>query len=135
MSNGEAAPWQFDGAPVRVIDGDTVVVEGNLFVDLRREFVVRLLEVDTPELRAKDTAERERALAAKRFTWDFMLTEGGHLRPLKIALTGRKDVYGRYLGWVSVAGVDLSRALIEAGHGEARTYAAHLRELTGEVEE
>ena len=46
---------------VRVIDGDTLEVQGQI---LREPFRVRLLNVDAPELRSDDPQERVRAVRA-----------------------------------------------------------------------
>lgn len=48
-----------DGTVIRVIDGDTIVVES------RVEYHVRLLDCWAPESRTKDTAEKQRGLTAK----------------------------------------------------------------------
>lgn len=48
-----------DGTVVRVIDGDTIVVES------RVQYHVRLLDCWAPESRTKDTAEKQRGLTAK----------------------------------------------------------------------
>lgn len=111
----------------RVIDGDTVVVRATMFIDSERLFVVRILGVDTPEIRGET---REAGLAAADFTRDFLVDEDGGPRRALLSLTAKKDVYGRWLGDVSVGGADLGAALIEAGHGVGRNYAAQLAEAS-----
>ncbi len=126
------APWQLPATALRLVDGDTQVfrvgVRASLpeeVVILERDFVVRLLEVDTPE---RDEAGWAEATAfAREFLFD-----GGDLslpRSAMLHLTGRKDPWGRWLGWCLVDGVNLSSALCDAGLGEYSPLSAHLAAL------
>jgi micrococcal nuclease len=89
----------------RVIDGDTVVVDVDLGFEVwQLGRVVRLAEVYAPELRSPGGA------AAKQFTE--RLLAGGQL----LLHSRRKDKYGRALGYLEVAGQDVStqiRAFVE----------------------
>lgn len=128
----ELAKWHYEGTLVRVVDGDTIRISAEQYADQRREFVVRLLGVDTPELRSKDAAEKERAVAARNFTMRFLIDSAGTMKRVQLRLTGRQDVYGRHLGWVMVDGEDLSEALIKAGLGEGKELVMHINRLTEE---
>ncbi len=117
---------------LRLIDGDTQAYRVQLRVMLpeetlvlERDFVVRLLEVDTPERDEAGWAE------ATSFARDFLFHEGDLTLPRSamLHLTGRKDVYGRWLGWCLVDGRNLSADLVAAGHGAYRPLAAHLAAL------
>jgi hypothetical protein len=120
-----------------MIDGDTQVYEVSKLVELpdeevvvRRDFVVRILETDTPERREN----YEGWTAATEFSRSFLFAnEVGFAaipRSVSLRLTGRKDVYGRWLGWALVGGVNLSYALNEAGHGEYRPVTTHMALLS-----
>lgn len=122
--------WTFDARPVRIIDGDTQVYDARTFVDTKRQFVVRLLGVDTPELRAKDPEVRERAKLAREFA-SAVLFGVDAKTTLELRLTGLKDVYGRWLGSVYVQGASLADLLVESGYGERVEYEAHVAALTG----
>ncbi len=126
------APWKLPATALRLVDGDTQVFRVQLRVMLpeealvvERDFVVRLLEVDTPERNEAGWAE------ATSFARDFLF-HGGDLslpRAAILHLTGKKDPYGRWLGWALVDGVNLSSALCDAGLGEYSPLSAHLAAL------
>ncbi|WP_158639237.1 thermonuclease family protein [Elioraea rosea] len=72
---------------------------------------MRLRDVNAPELRSRDEAERERAAAARVFTAS--LAEGAALVLTEVA----HDKYGgRVVARVSVGGEDLGAALLASGH-------------------
>ncbi len=131
-STPATAPWKLPATCLRLIDGDTqsyrVLVRVSLpeeVVTVERGFVVRLLEVDTPERDEEGWAE------ATSFARSFLF-DGGDLaepRSVDLRLTGRKDVYGRMLGWALVDGKNLSSELVAAGFGEYRALAAHMAAL------
>lgn len=85
---------------VRVIDGDTVEIAGE---------IIRIENIDTPErgFRAECDAERMLAEVASA-TLEELMGEGVP----QIERTGR-DRYGRTLARLSVGGQDIGEALIE----------------------
>jgi endonuclease YncB( thermonuclease family) len=101
----------FQAEALSVTDGDTIWVRAWP----NRVLVVRLEGVDCPESRQAGGPE------ARRFTAERVLD-----RTLEIRSHGL-DRYGRTLGRVFVAGVDLSLALVQAGH------AWHSKEYSSEA--
>jgi endonuclease YncB( thermonuclease family) len=93
------------GEPVacRAVDGDTIDCAGQR---------VRLVNVDTPELRGACAAESALARRARAFVAE-RLAAG----PVEIVPDPRRprDRYGRTLARVAVGGADLGEALIAAG--------------------
>lgn len=136
------APWRFaDAWCVRAIDGDTQVYRVRIVVELpgetvtvEREFVVRILETDSPERR-----DHQAWLAEKAFAEHMLFDEadGGGLGPAtnldELVLTGRRDVYGRWLGWAVVDGANLSHELNREFGREAEPLEAQVLRLTGEA--
>lgn len=103
------------------LDGDTVICECLLCHEphlKQGEIHLRLLEVDTPEIRGET---RDAGLAAKAFTqlWLEMAERGGDEWPLLVQFV-KLDSFGRWLAWVWArsTGESLSEALIAAGHSE-----------------
>ncbi len=94
------------GAVARVIDGDTVVVEsaGN---SLR----VRLADIDTPETKQPYGPEAKDALSD--------MADG---KGVVVTYT-RRDRYGRILGTVWVAGVNVNERLVRSGYAWRYRYA------------
>lgn len=107
---------------VAVIDGDTLLVRARPWVGLEVETRVRLLGIDTPELKGKCDAERQKAEAARTFL-EKAVGEG-----LVLLHDVRHDKYGgRVLAHVrTAAGQDCAQVLVAAGL--ARPYDGRRRE-------
>lgn len=106
-------PFSVLGTTIRVIDGDTLTMRLAIWLGLEQQETIRVLGVDTPELRGPD---RVQALAAKRFTEAWLAAATA----LTISVCAR-DSFGRLLAVVERdAGESLAAALIRAGHGVKR---------------
>ncbi len=111
--------WSFDGLVtlckiVKVYDGDTLTVAFDTLGRGPHLHQVRLLGVDTPELASEYPAEVAAAKAAR----DWL--RGIADQKIATLTVSSTDKYGRLLSTVSVDGLDLSRALLDAGY--ARPY-------------
>lgn len=97
----------------RVVDGDTVDVVLDLGFGLTLRQRLRVVGVDTPELRSPDPAERERAQAARTFA-ERWLTSNGQM----VVTTYKDDKYGRMLGDFrrEHRAETFSEALLASGH-------------------
>lgn len=102
---------------IRVVDGDTVDVLLDLGFGISIKQRLRIMGIDTPELRAQDPIEREAAQKAKEFAEKWLLSG----KPM-IVKTYRDDKYGRILGdfHQEEPSESFSEALLNAGH--AKTY-------------
>jgi micrococcal nuclease len=100
----------------RVVDGDTVDVVLDLGFGLSLKQRLRVIGIDTAELRSKDPGEREAALRAKEFAEKWLLS--GEKTTVK---TYKDDKYGRILGdfYREHASESFSEALLNAGHAKA----------------
>jgi hypothetical protein len=95
-----------------------------------REFLVRLLETNCPEIED----DYDGWLAAKNFVTDFLNAEvediGQIAVPGRLILTGKKDPDNRWLGWfVRNDGANLSYAINDANVGTYVDFEDHLRQL------
>ena len=97
----------------RVVDGDTVRLLVDVGFGIYSKQVIRLAGIDCPELDSKDADEKKRAYEAKRFTELFFQMQG----QLEVEVT-QKDPYGRWVGHVRIANVDLSEVLLREGHAK-----------------
>lgn len=86
----------------RVVDGDTVDVVLDLGFNLYTKQRVRILGIDTPELRSKDQQEKQKALSAKEYAEQWF--SSGNLT----VTTTKDDKYGRILGDFRKEGEELS---------------------------
>jgi len=93
----------------KVIDGDTFKVYLACSYKLFCKGVsVRVRGIDTPELKSKDPAEKERAKQARQFTRDFLTNRKITLKQCS------KDKYFRLLCDVYADGKSLSEELLKA---------------------
>jgi micrococcal nuclease len=105
----------FKARVVRVVDGDTVELDFDLGFRISHRHVVRLADIDCPELRGPS---RPAGSAARSFT-DTWCKE----HPIVMVLTEKadspSDKYGRFVATLwpkSGNGRTLNDALVEAGH-------------------
>lgn len=104
----------------KIVDGDTIEVRN----ESRWEDVVRLIGIDTPEKGRCGFQESSQFLTELLEGKVVELVKGG---------TQNRDRYGRHLRYVEIEGIDVGRALLDAGWAIARYdsrdgYGEHLRE-------
>ena len=108
---GQVIPVQV----LRVIDGDTVVVDAYPWPAVTIRTAVRLAGIDTPELRGRCDEERERAREALATVVDLVR------RAQTVVIVG--PVHGQFaarvVAQVLVDGVNLTETLMAAGLGRA----------------
>lgn len=99
----------------RVIDGDTVDIIIDLGFGLSLKQRVRVIGIDTPELRSKNEAEREAAKKSKDFAEQWFISDN-----CMTVTTYKDDKYGRILGDFKRTDKSeaFSEALLSAGHAE-----------------
>lgn len=93
-----------------IIDGDTVKIQARVWPNIVVEEHVRLLGIDTPEMKAAAPCERVMAQKAKDAT-TAILAAGKHIT----VSSNSRDSFGRILGDVRVDGVSLSDTLLSRG--------------------
>ena len=106
------APPPESALVIKVIDGDTITLEGGL--------KVRYIGIDTPELYPK-----EEPLAREASEGNRTLVEGKRVRLEPD--TSDKDKYGRLLRYVYVVGKMVNAELLKLGLAEAKAYPPDTR--------
>lgn len=102
-----------------VIDGDTIKVSVHTWPNHAAvEEHVRLVRIDTPEVRAATPCERDLAAKATAYTRQRM-TEA-KAREIRVYHEATRDSFGRILGEVFLDGASLNDELLAKGH--ARKY-------------
>ena len=131
--NTDMEPFCYRATVVRIIDGDSVVVDIDLgFGLVLKNQNIRLYRVDTPESRTKDLKEKSAGLLAKDIVKGFIDT--GSVITIK-TLLDNKGKYGRILGTiVDEKGINLNEYLIDNAYaveyyGQAKD---NIRELHDE---
>jgi len=107
----EFIPILVDTTCISVYDGDSIRVQGRICMDgignsPPYQFVIRLLGIDTPEMRSRDPYEKRAARIAKRALSDAILGQ-----PIRLEISG-KGKYGRLLARVYYAGECMNTALV-----------------------
>ena len=122
--------YEYECKIVRVIDGDSIVVDIDLGFGLWiHGESIRLFGVDCPECRSRDLEEKTAGLAAKRFVERFL--QVGETYTLN---TQGKGKFGRYLGTISDEIETVNKALVNEhlavvyyGQNKDEVEAAHLK--------
>lgn len=102
-----------------VVDGDTFRARVQVWTDVEVVTSVRVAGIDTPELRGKCPAERERAIAARE-RLRALLASG----PVLVTRVADDKFGGRVDAVVSVNGVRVADTLIAEGLARAYTGGA-----------
>lgn len=115
----ETLPGPFQARVVRVIDGDTLIVQVGLWFGQSVIEHIRIAGIDAPEMKGRCPSETEAAKAARQYLTGLIGAGSIELRDV------RREKYGRALASVTAGGVDVGKALI--GEGLARPYAGRKR--------
>ena len=113
LRRNDQIPGPVPALVLRVIDGDTIAVRARIWIGQSVETRVRIVGVDTPELRGKCALEIELAAAAREFVVEALGDQPVTLHDVRYDKFG-----GRVLARVeSSTGKDIARLLIAAGLG------------------
>lgn len=112
--------YEYKAKVVRVIDGDTLEVDIDLGfkTTLQRE-KLRLIGIDTPEIRSSNLKEKEHGLQAKEYVEGLLSVGSEILVKTEKDKTGK---YGRYLARVFMDEVELNQLLKENGFEKKEKY-------------
>jgi micrococcal nuclease len=107
-------PWIYNAEVKKVVDGDTFDIVIDLGFDTLKKGRVRLYGVNTPESRTSNVEEKQKGLAAKEFT-DQWLTRANHKVKIETVID-KNEKYGRVLAKVwDNEGNCLNTDIIKAG--------------------
>jgi micrococcal nuclease len=108
-----ARPYKASATVTRVIDGDTVEVR----LASGKTERVRILGIDTPEIRPRECYATEATAAARR------LAQGKRVRLLGDRTQASRDSYKRLLAYVGLpGGADLGQKLVAGGFATVYVY-------------
>ena len=105
---------------MKVYDGDTCTCIVDLGFKLSAKIKVRMIGIDTPEIRTIDASEKVRGEAARDFLRNKILDKNVILH------TQKKGKFGRWLGEIweipnegESLGMSINQLLIQEGHAKA----------------
>ncbi len=90
---------------LRVIDGDTVVLDIDLGFDVSIRQTVRLFGINAPEIHAKDPTEKMMGIRARDRLSEIL---GHGTTKLRVVTVKGNDKYGRYLADIFVSTLEAS---------------------------
>lgn len=124
--------YTYNAKVVRIIDGDTIIVNIDLgFYTWLFNQSIRLYGIDAPEIRTKNTLEKEAGILAKELIENYI--QPGDSIILKTILD-KSEKFGRILGIINTEnGINLNEKLIE--ENLAIPYIAQSNELLKEQHE
>lgn len=104
--------WTYPAKLVRVVDGDTVILDLDVGFRMKREGAsYRLLRINAPEMNTAD------GQAAKGWLESFLVGKS------LCATTQKSDSFGRYLVELLANNENVSDALVAAGKASYKEYA------------
>lgn len=115
----EAIPGPIPVRILRVIDGDTLLVEITIRFGQTVVEHVRIAGIDAPELKGRCLSEIQAARGARQYLTELVGGGAVELRDM------RREKFGRALARVTSNGIDVSTRMIEAG--QARPYSGGKR--------
>ena len=111
--SSETLTGPYDAWILRVIDGDTVEARVRVWLGLDLTILVRLRDINTPELRGRCPGERAAAEAARAFVAGLLPEKG----PVRLTAVRHDKYHGRIDAAIELpSGQDLATALRTAGH-------------------
>lgn len=115
----ETIPGPIAAHVLRVIDGDSLLVEIKLWFGQTVIEHVRIAGIDAPEMKGRCASEIEAARGARQYLAGLVGGRDVELRDV------RREKYGRALARVAAGGVDVSTQMIDTG--QARPYGGGRR--------
>lgn len=96
------------GKVIKVYDGDTITIVTNLEYDQKipYKFSIRLRGIDCPEIRTKDTNEKQIALLAKKYVYNLCFDKIVYIKNIDY------DKYGRILADVYINDINIADKLL-----------------------
>ncbi len=101
----------YDVTLLKVYDGDTVYIETELWPNLSQFTKLRILGIDTPEIRTRKTCEKVLGYEAKRFLGNYLTGKALTLSDVKYG-----KYAGRVIGNLYADGVLVSKIMIDRGY-------------------
>jgi len=113
--------FEYDTRLVRVIDGDTVVLDVDLGFSLTIRQTFRLTGINAPEMRGKESS-------AGIASTEYLKTRLEGVKTFKIKTIktihgeDKKGKYGRYLATIFVDSVNINDEMVKSGHAVPAEY-------------
>lgn len=101
--------YTYNGNVLRILDGDTLDVEIELWKDLKFTARLRLAHINAPEVHAADPKEKKAGEAAKEALFKLVGTVASFLDPAVIVKVLKQEKFGRWLADVYIPNPEWSQ--------------------------
>ena len=121
--------YEYKAQVLRIIDGDTLVVNIDLGFDVWiHNEVIRLNGIDTPEVQTTDPVEKFFGTLAKNRVKEYLDNDGAAGAVTLVSKTFKKEKYGRVTADLKVQGQTQSLCAALLGEGYAVPYHGQSKE-------
>jgi len=104
--------YNYKAKVLDIYDGDTMTVEIDLGFTIKFTAKLRLLGIDTPEIRSKDQTEKALAYEARDYLRNLLLNKEVTIN------TTKKGKYGRYLATIFYNNININDELLRLGYAK-----------------
>jgi len=104
--------YNYKAKVIDIYDADTMTLQIDLGFYISKVEKVRLMGIDTPELRTRNLREKELGYEARDYVRDLILNEE------VIVTTEKKGKYGRYLVNIFYNDININNELIRKGYAK-----------------
>lgn len=115
MSSKEAVHYEYSAMPIRVIDGDTIVMEVDLGFRMKTTQSFRLLGINCPEKRGDEAEHGKLCTKFVQRTLDAGVPHAGFWWNVQVITHKNPDSFGRWLAEVYVDGKNLVEDILIPG--------------------
>jgi len=113
--------YVYDAKVVRVIDGDTAVLDIDLGFKLTMQGeIVRFYGINAPESRTTNLDEKKRGMASKEFLKSIL--HPGDSVLLQSNLFNKRGKYGRTVGTIIANGKNINELMVSEGYAVHKEY-------------
>lgn len=109
--------YEYEASLRRVVDGDTADLDIDTGFHHHAHIRIRLLGINTPELRSKNPTTKSLAIAAKNRLYQLLSDN-----PTFTVQTTKPDSFGRWLGNITLPGMTDTVSSILLSEGLAKRY-------------
>lgn len=106
--------YKYKATVKKVYDGDTLTVEVDLGFTLKMELKLRLVGINTPEIKCSDPREKKLGKEVRDYLRELILNKKIYVDSKK------KGKYGRYLADIYLGDLHINQHLVDKGY--AREY-------------
>lgn len=115
--------YEYKAKCLRVIDGDTMEFAVDLGFSLTSRRTIRLMGIDTPEIRGRSDAEEEHGRQASEFVYSNLFADGEAIEVTIRTHKDKREKYGRYMADVYLpSGESLVQLLKDNGFEKMPMY-------------